>query len=139
MPMNECPLKPEVAVGAVVIHEGRVLLVKRKKPPAQGLWAIPGGRIKLGETLKQAAERELFEETGILIDAKQPIYTFDSIHKDHKGKIRFHYVIIDLWAEYKGGKLKAGDDAVEARWFNTSELGTIEINPSTRFLLEKYL
>lgn len=137
--MSIYPQKPEVAVGAVVIHKGKVLLVKRKKPPSEGLWAIPGGRIKLGETLKQAAERELFEETGIVIDAKQPIYTFDSIHKDDEGKIKFHYVIIDLWAEFKGGELKAGDDAVEARWINTSELGTIEINPSTKFLLEKYL
>jgi ADP-ribose pyrophosphatase len=137
--MSLYPQKPEVAVGAVVIHEGKVLLVKRKRPPAKGLWAIPGGRIKLGETLKQAAERELFEETGIIIDAKQPIYTFDSINKNDAGKIKFHYVIVDLCAEYKGGELKAGDDAVEARWVSSSELDKIEINPSTKFLLEKYL
>ena len=76
MSTREYPDKPQVAVGAIVINDGRVLLVKRSQPPSKGLWAIPGGRVELGETLKQAAEREIIEETGLTIRAGDPVYTF---------------------------------------------------------------
>ena len=86
------PDSPLVAVGAVVFNQNRVLLVKRAKPPAQNQWAIPGGKVRLGETLQQAAEREIHEETGIIIRALKPIYTFDIIQKDRSGRIRFQGV-----------------------------------------------
>jgi ADP-ribose pyrophosphatase len=129
------PEKPRVAVGAVVINAGRVLLVQRGQPPAQGYWAIPGGSVKLGETLQSAAEREIKEETGILIQAFEPIYTFDMIEKDDQGRFRFHYVIIDLRAEYIGGHLNAGTDARRARWVAPSELNHLKVSPQTRELL----
>jgi len=134
-PSNAFPDKPCVAVGAVVIHSGKVLLVQRGQPPAEGLWAIPGGSVELGETLQAAAEREIKEETGIVIQARDPIYTFDMIEKDAKGRIRFHYVIIDLQAEYVSGQLQAGTDAQQARWVTPAELEVLQVSPKTKALL----
>ncbi|MEE9402308.1 MAG: NUDIX hydrolase, partial [Desulfobacteria bacterium] len=110
MSAREYPENPQVAVGAIVIKDGRVLLVKRSQPPSKGLWAIPGGRVELGETLKEAAEREIMEETGLTIRAGDPVYTFEVIKRDDTGRIRFHYVIVDLVADYLSGKLNASDD-----------------------------
>ena len=131
------PLKPQVAVGAVVMHADRVLMVQRGQPPAQGLWAIPGGSVELGETLQAAAEREIKEETGIIIRAWEPIYTFDMIERDAGGRIRFHYVIIDLRAEYVSGELCPGTDARQARWVSAQELSGLKVNPKTKALLKR--
>ena len=131
------PDHPILAVGAVVIHQGRVLLVRRLRPPGQGQWAIPGGKVDLGETLAQAAEREILEETGLTIAAGEPIYTFEVIDRDDAGRVRYHYVIIDLAAEYMSGELRAGDDAEEARWVAPEELAALGIHPRTRELLRK--
>lgn len=137
--MSEYPQIPEVAVGALVLRDNKILLVKRNHPPAEGLWAVPGGRINLGETLKQAAAREVKEETGLEIIPGEPVYSFDSIHRDADGRVRFHYVIIDLLAEYKSGTLKAGDDASDVRWFSVDDLEKIQVNESTKKLVKQYL
>jgi ADP-ribose pyrophosphatase len=133
---QEYPDRPRLAVGAVVIHEGRVLLVKRGKPPAEGLWAIPGGSVEIGETLQTAAEREILEETGIRIKAGDPIYTFDAIQKDGDGRIRFHYVIVDLLADYLEGDPKAGDDAHDVQWVHPSDLDRMNVSRKTLDLLQ---
>ena len=131
------PVLPEVAVGAVVFHENRVLLVRRGQAPAEGQWAIPGGRVELGESLAKAAEREIFEETGIRVAAGEPVYVFDVIDRDAAGQIRFHYVIVDLAARYLGGSLRSGDDAHEARWVGADELHDLDVSPPTRHLLKR--
>lgn len=129
------PDQPRPAVGAIVFKDQRVLLVKRGRPPALGQWAIPGGSIELGETLQQAAEREVWEETGIRIAAHDPVFSFDVLERDHQNRVRFHYVIVDLAAEYVSGELRSGDDAVEARWVAADELSALSLNPMTRDLL----
>ncbi len=131
------PDVPRVAVGAIVFCDNRVLLVRRGRPPADGQWAIPGGAVELGESLAQAAEREIHEETGIRIAAQEPIYVFDMIERDPDGRVRFHYVIVDLAARYLGGELHAGDDAAEARWVAAGEMKGLEISPPTRQLLAR--
>ena len=131
------PDSPKVAVGAVVFKDGRILLVKRGHPPAEGIWAIPGGSVKLGETLQQAAEREIFEETGLRIRAGEPVYTFDSIHRDTDGTIRFHYVIIDLMADYIDGEPHPGDDATDARWFSARDIQNADVSTITHTLLKE--
>ena len=122
-------------MGAVVFKEDKVLLVLRGKPPAEKQWSIPGGCVELGETLQEAAEREITEETGIVIQAKKPIYTFDVIERDEDGHIRFHYVIVDLAADYVSGELRAGDDAVDVSWVSPKDLNNRNVSDATRKLL----
>jgi len=132
------PQTPRVAVGAVVIKDEAVLLVKRGKAPSDGKWAIPGGSVELGETLQQAAEREILEETNIRILAGEPVYTFDFIERDREGAIRFHYIIVDLAAKYLDGELKPGDDAAQAAWIPFKDLDNLDINATTRDFLANY-
>jgi 8-oxo-dGTP diphosphatase len=128
---------PKAAAGAVVINEGRVLLVKRKYPPQKGKWAIPGGLVKLGETLQEAAERETHEETGLIIKAREPVHTFDLIERDSDGEILFHYVIVDLLADYVEGDVRPADDVSDAGWFHPDEVQNLDITKTTKYLLEK--
>lgn len=132
---GQYPNFPRVAVGAVVFKDERVLLVRRGKAPACGQWAIPGGSVRLGETLQAAAEREIREETGICIIAGRPVYTFDVVERDAENRIRYHYVIVDLEAVYQGGAVRPGDDALEARWVAAHELKALAVNRHTRQLL----
>ena len=129
------PQHPRPAVGAIVFKGDRVLLVKRGRQPAQGQWAIPGGNIQLGESLQAAAEREILEETGVKVKAAQPVYTFDAVVKDDDGQIQFHYVIVDLVAEYISGELEPGDDAADARWVAADELAALNVSLPTLELL----
>jgi len=139
MPTDEYPDSPQIAVGAVVIRDEKVLLVKRRKPPGKGLWSIPGGRVELGETLKEAAEREVKEEAGVIIRAKDPVYTFDLIDRDKQGYIRFHYVIVDLLADYVSGKPNPSSDACEARWVTPRELVDLPVSRITREFLKNII
>ena len=134
MEKAEYPDAPRVAVGAVVLHDNRILLVKRGKAPARDEWAIPGGSVELGETLQAAAEREIFEETGITIKARKVIFTFDTIIKEGD-RTRFHYVILDLSADYLAGEPKAGDDVLDAAWFDPAQLKKVAVNTRTLELL----
>ena len=131
------PLTPQVAVGAILIKEHRILLVKRKNEPGKGEWAIPGGSVKLGETLQEAVEREILEETGLRVKAKDPAYTFDFIERDDENRIQFHYVIIDLIADLIGGKLRPSDDAVDARWFSPEDIKEEGVTKSTAEFLRR--
>jgi ADP-ribose pyrophosphatase len=137
MSASEYPDHPRVAIGAVVIHDRRVLLVQRGKPPAHDQWAIPGGSVNLGETLQAAAEREVMEETGVRVQAKEVIYTFEHISRDENGRPRFHYVIVDLAAEYVGGVPVGCDDATDACWVSALEVADLNVNPNTLALLRK--
>jgi 8-oxo-dGTP diphosphatase len=135
------PDSPRVGVGALVIHEGKVLLVKRGVAPNEGLWAVPGGSLELGESLKEGAERETLEETGVVVRAETPVYAFDYVERDDAGGIRFHFVIIDLKAAYISGQPLGKDDALEARWVGKEDMNTLPVGENTVKLLRymKYL
>lgn len=135
MPPARYPDAPRVAVGAVVFRRGRVLLIKRGRPPAKDDWAIPGGGVHLGETLQAAAEREVLEETGVAVRAGDPVFTFDAVDRDDAGRVRFHYVIVDLAADYVAGAPHPGDDAADARWVGPEEMERLPVNRVTRRLL----
>jgi ADP-ribose pyrophosphatase len=134
---TEYPDTPRVAVGGVVIQNEKVLLVRRGKAPAYGAWAIPGGSVELGESLKAAVERELLEETGITVRAGEVCHVFDAVRREAEGRIRFHYVIIDLLAEYVAGEPVPASDAIEAAWVPLADLEKKTINNSTLKLLNK--
>ncbi len=128
---NTYPLTPLVGVGAITIQDGKVLLVKRAIEPSKGLWAIPGGTLKLGETLQECAAREILEETGIKIKVGDCVYVFDFLERDDKRKIKFHFVVIDFAADYISGKPKGADDALDARWLSPAELSKLPVAKNT--------
>lgn len=128
---NAYPLKPLVGVGAITIKDNKVLLVKRGVEPSYGLWAIPGGTLKLGENMRQCAEREMLEETGVKVKAGECVYVFDFIEHDDGGKIKFHFIVIDFAADYISEEPKGADDALEARWLSGKDLGALPVAKNT--------
>lgn len=116
---------PRVGVLALVRHSQNILLVRRANAPDAGLWGFPGGRVEAGETLFQAAERELREETDLKAHALKTVDVFDSLHHNPDGTLAFHYVIIAVLCEETAPHTtmpQAGDDALEARWFSYDEV-----------------
>lgn len=110
------PERPVVGVLAVLWKDGRVLLVQRANPPAQGLWGFPGGRQHLGETLAEAALRELKEETGVSGEAGEAVAALDSIERDETGSVRYHYTLVAVMIEWRSGEPVAADDALAVAW-----------------------
>ena len=131
------PAAPIPAVGALVFREGAVLMVRRGRPPSRDVWAVPGGRVELGESLAEAAEREVHEETGIEVRAGEPVWSFDSVIRDRDGRVRYHYVVVDLTAEYVAGEPRGSDDAREARWMGPGEIAGFDVSEPTLHLLRR--
>jgi 8-oxo-dGTP diphosphatase len=138
MTRGEFPSVPRAAVGVVVIDGDKVLLIKRARPPRAGRWALPGGGVNLGETLQEAAEREVAEETGVTVRARRPIHSFDIITRDDDGHVRFHYVIVDLVADYIGGEPRPGDDVSDAGWFKRGVISAMDLDSDTLALLQHW-
>ena len=116
------PKQAFVGVGVVVIRNGRILLEKRKNEPGKGKWSIPGGLVELGEEVEQTVIREVKEETGLEVGDPEHIDVVSNVEMDEKGKVRYHFVIIDYFVKLKGGKLKASSDAAELRWVEFDEV-----------------
>jgi mutator protein MutT len=117
---------PVVGVGAVLIHEGRVLLIQRAKEPLRGRWIIPGGTVEVGETLEEALVREVAEETGLTVAPGHLLGVFDRIER-RNGAVDFHYVIVDYLCRYVSGDLRAGSDALAARFATLEELPELDL------------
>jgi len=112
---REYPDRPIAGVGAVVIADGRVLLIRRGAAPRAGHWSLPGGAQEIGETYAEACAREVREETGLEIEVLGLIDVVDSISRDESGRVRYHYLLADVLARPRGGTLKAGGDVADAR------------------------
>ena len=132
---REYPLRPVVGVGVVVWHGGRVLLVRRAKPPRAGHWSLPGGAQELGETVAAAARREVLEETGLVVEIGEVLAAVDMIERE-AGRVRYHYTLIDFSAEAALPALRPGSDAADARWFTPEEVAGLGLWSETLRIIE---
>lgn len=136
---REFPQAPMVGVGAVIVHDGRVLLVRRGREPLKGHWSLPGGVLEVGESLHAGLVREVTEETGLMVEPVELIELLDRIHRDGE-RVRYHYVIADYLCRVQGGELLAASDADEARWVERSEWNShsaLVLDPVTVLVIEK--
>jgi 8-oxo-dGTP diphosphatase len=134
---REFPDRPIVGVGVVVWRDGRVLLIQRGKAPRQGAWSLPGGAQELGETVIEAAKREVREETGLEIGEPQFVAVVDSIQRSDDGRIQYHYTLVDFTAEWRSGKAVAGGDAAALTWVDPADLGAYALWEETVKIIEK--
>lgn len=125
------PAVPLLGVSVLCHHQEKILMIKRGKPPYEGHWSLPGGLVDLGEPLKAAAERELYEETGITASLGAPVDTFDSIQTDPDGAVLSHFVLVVFSGPYLAGRLEAGDDAADASWMAPDGLDALMTTPGT--------
>jgi ADP-ribose pyrophosphatase len=131
------PQYPMVGVHALVYKEGRVLLAKRAKEPNKGKWSVPGGRLELGETIFEAAKREVREECSVEIEIEHVLDVADAIMRDDNGSVKYHFVVIYLLAKYTGGEAKAQSDAEDCGWFTPEELKRPDMHPYLHDLLKR--
>jgi ADP-ribose pyrophosphatase YjhB (NUDIX family) len=124
---REYPERPFVGVGVVIWRDERVLLVRRGRPPRQGRWSLPGGLQELGETVFQAAVREVLEETSLTVEPTALVDVVDLIEPDRDGRVRYHYTLVDVSAEWRAGEPVAGDDVAHAEWFTLDTLPADEL------------
>ena len=136
---REYPDRPIVGVGAVIVDQGRVLLVKRGSPPMVGQWTIPGGVVELGETLRFAAEREAREETGLTVRAGEVIEVIDRILPGKDGGTQYHYVLVDFLCNVLEGEASAGSDAADVAWADEGELEKFKLEEKALEVIRKAL
>ncbi len=120
------PPAPLVGVGGVVVHEGRVLLIRRGKEPLYGRWVVPGGTVELGEPLETALVREMLEETGLEVEPVELLTVFDRIEREGS-VVLYHYVIVDYLCRYVSGDARAASDALEVAWAAPEELDRFDL------------
>jgi ADP-ribose pyrophosphatase YjhB (NUDIX family) len=130
------PKHPLLGVSVVVERRGKVLLVKRGRAPLKGLWSFPGGLVEVGETLAEAAAREVREETGLTVTIGEAIDRAEVIRRDEKGRIDRHYVLIVFAGRYRSGRIAAADDAAAAGWFAAEGWSGLETTADTGRILK---
>lgn len=124
---------PVVGVGVAIVHDGEILLVQRGRDPGRGLWAVPGGKVHMGERLRDAARREAFEETGLQVEVGEVIWVGEHIDDE------YHIVLIDFDAKVVGGALRAADDADDARWVPIERVTDYALTPTMYDLMDTLL
>ena len=134
------PTQPIVGVGAIIVQNGKLVLVKRGVEPAKGKWSIPGGAVELGEEIRDAAIREAKEECGLDIELVNdtPMDAIDNMIPDEKGRLQYHYILLQFLARPKGGTLKPTSDVTEARWVPLEEVEKYDLTNSFRLFLKRH-
>jgi len=123
---REYPDYPRVGVGAVILHEDKVLLVRRGQSPSFGKWSLPGGLVELGESTREAIAREIMEECGIGIRVVDVAGVLDRVVHDDAGRVRYHYVLVDYLAYPESLDVVAGSDAGDAQWFDIERVAVLD-------------
>jgi 8-oxo-dGTP diphosphatase len=134
---REYPEHPLVGVGAIIIENSRVVLVKRAHPPLQAQWSIPGGVLEVGELVRDAAIREAREETGLTVEPGELLGVYDRVLRDPSGRVQYHYVLVDFLCRRVSGELAAAGDAAAARWFTRDELPALNLAEDTLEVIHK--
>lgn len=134
---REYPDVPLIGVGALIVDEGRVVLVRRGQAPLLGEWSIPGGVLEVGETLAGAAVREAREETGLIVEAGELLGVFERLVPDESGRTRYHYVLMDFLCRRLDGELSAASDAADVKWFAPEELPGLKLASDTLAVIRK--
>jgi len=135
---REYPSTPLVGVGAVVVHAGRVLLVRRGREPLKGHWTLPGGLLEVGESITAGVAREVLEETGLEVEPLELVELVDRIHREGE-RVRYHFVIADYLCRVRGGTLAAASDADAVRWVERAEWNShsaLSLDPVTVRVIE---
>jgi ADP-ribose pyrophosphatase YjhB (NUDIX family) len=133
------PSRPIVGVGAVILCDGKIVLVKRRHEPLAGQWSLPGGTLELGETLEAGVAREMLEETGLVVDVGPVIEVFDRILLDDQRKVRYHFVLVDYLCRPLAGTLKSASDAIDVALVDPSELEPYHLAPKARDVIIRAL
>jgi 8-oxo-dGTP diphosphatase len=128
---REYPDTPLVGVGAIIVEDGRVALVKRGHAPLAGEWSIPGGAMEVGETVREAAAREACEETGLKVEVLELLGIYDRLLRDEEGRVRYHYLLVDFLCRRVSGDLCAAGDADDVRWFTAEEVKHLPLPEDT--------
>ena len=136
---REYPERPIVGVGAVILHDGKVVLIRRRYEPLKGHWSLPGGTVEVGETLEAGLAREMLEETGLVVDVGPVIEVFDRIIRDADGRVRYHFVLVDYLCSPVRGELQAGSDVDAAARADPQQLATYELTAKATSVIERGL
>jgi 8-oxo-dGTP diphosphatase len=136
-PSRQYPGQPIVGVGAVIVQNRKVVLVKRRFEPLAGQWSLPGGRLELGETLEAGLAREMLEETGLEVEVGPVVDVFDRILLDPDRRVRYHYVLIDYLCRPLGGALAHGSDVAAAEFVDPSDLDRYRLTPKATSVINK--
>jgi 8-oxo-dGTP diphosphatase len=136
---RDYPERPIIGIGAVIVQDDRVLLVRRATEPLKGEWSVPGGMLELGEKLRDGTAREAYEETGLRVEVGEVLDVIDSIFLDHDGRTQYHYVLIDFLCRPVAGQATAGSDVSEVVWVTEAELAGMKLRDSIAQVARKGL
>jgi 8-oxo-dGTP diphosphatase len=136
---RQYPERPIVGVGAVIVDDGKVVLIRRRYEPLKGHWSLPGGMVEVGETLETALVREMAEETGLVVDVGPVIEVFDRITRDEQRRVRYHFVLVDYLCWRAAGELLAGSDVDAAVWADPRQLAEYGLTDKATSVIQRAL
>jgi 8-oxo-dGTP diphosphatase len=136
---RQYPERPIVGVGAVIIQDGKVVLIRRRYEPLAGQWSLPGGTLELGETLESGTAREMLEETGLVVTVGPVIEVFDRIMFDDTRRVRYHFVLVDYLCWPMSGELRAGSDVDDAALVAPDDLARFQLTTKATAVIERGL
>jgi len=136
---RDYPDRPLLGVGAIIVRQEKVLVVRRATSPLKGDWSIPGGLVETGETTREAVVREISEETGLTIEPIELVEVFERILRDKDSRVEYHFVVIDYLCRIVSGASRPGSDVSEIRWARFDDLEDLRVTLETRNVIQKAL